>query len=102
MVWFFERRGERLRTTTMRDSATSEFVLIRHPEPGTDEIERFDTEAAFTMRIADLEAQLREDGWNLGHTSLLETCGSSTNYYFQLMTELRRKLSACCPGEPSS
>jgi len=71
MVWFFERPGERLRITTMRHSATSAFVLIRHPESGTVEIERFDTEAAFTMRIADLEAQLRDDGWNLSRTSVL-------------------------------
>ena len=72
MIWFFERPGERLRITTVRDSATSEFVLIIHREPGVDQIERFATEAAFTIRIADLEAQLRDGEWNLGRTSLLE------------------------------
>jgi hypothetical protein len=62
MVWLFERDTQAVRVETRYDAAASGYVLILHRSDGT-QIERFDDEVTFRIRLERLEQQFESERW---------------------------------------
>jgi hypothetical protein len=65
MIWLYERGAEVMRIETRFDNASSEYELIWHRPDGSNESERFASEAAFRARLESVESALRTDQWNI-------------------------------------
>jgi hypothetical protein len=63
MVWFFERAQVITRLKTSFENATREYVIVIESPDETVRTERFTTEEAYRARLAELETDLRAQGW---------------------------------------
>jgi hypothetical protein len=63
MVWFFERAEVITRLTTSFENATREYVIVIESPDETVRTERFTTEQAYRARLAEIESELRAQGW---------------------------------------
>jgi hypothetical protein len=63
MLWFFERKGERLNLETTYDNAAGEYVVnIRYPD-GREEGQRFRSGATFRAWLMTFERTMETQRW---------------------------------------
>jgi hypothetical protein len=64
MIWFFDRKGEKLRYEISRDRDGRYRVVITHPD-GTESVEEVDQPTELIERSVQLMNSLRGDGWHV-------------------------------------
>jgi hypothetical protein len=63
MIWFFERRGERMQCEVRRDVDRQDYEFVMTGADGAETVERYDDPSAVISRSVDHMRLLIEDGW---------------------------------------
>ena len=68
MLWFFERRNERMRCEIRREGVGAGFEMIVTCPDGSQRMERFEETNDLIRRTLDFQRELLERGWRQPET----------------------------------